>query len=535
MKKIRGLITGLIIGSMILGMSSPAYGFSENESRSVENFFIEANMLKGNGSEYGLDALPTRMEGTIILIRILGKESEAQALASEPCPFTDVPDWAVGYANYAYNSGITKGISETLFGTYEPMTAQQYNTLLLRTVGYDDNQGDFNWDSAVETAGEEEILPTDMVDWYESQSNEYTKRDLLESSFCYLEVSMHDDETANSLIDQLIENGIVSRALADKYGVAVQEVHSFVTNLSEDDYFDLTVQDNNTIQVTGSSNDTNKKWILIQVENVETEREVTTRYFEKNSNNQYNYSFSTTLPMGEYYLNFYGNSEKYHTYTSIFLNSLKIKVSKEGVSFLSAPTYGQNLRIYLGNEVNHEDEIMTLTTRATKDVDELMITTAEEITIGCSSDYERIKAIHDWVSENIYYDKDYLDGTTQNTNINAYSVLKNKYAVCSGYANLTKDLISALGIPCKEVIGFALGYGDEKRWEDVDLFNVVPNHVWNEAYVDGRWVIIDTTWDSQNRYSEGVFTTGNGSSSLYFDVSMPFFSLTHKSTPIETL
>jgi transglutaminase/protease-like cytokinesis protein 3 len=61
----------------------------------------------------------------------------------------------------------------------------------------------------------------------------------------------------------------------------------------------------------------------------------------------------------------------------------------------------------------------------------------------------------------------------------------------------------------------------------VDLRKGEPNHVWNEAYVDGRWVIVDTTWDSANKYENGNFYDGH-MSMLFFDVSVPFLSNTHR-------
>lgn len=29
------------------------------------------------------------------------------------------------------------------------------------------------------------------------------------------------------------------------------------------------------------------------------------------------------------------------------------------------------------------------------------------------------------------------------------------------------------------------------------------NHAWNEFWLNGRWVILDTTWDSQNTWKNG--------------------------------
>ena len=56
----------------------------------------------GYGEGFDLQRPPTRMEALIMLIRLLGEESEALSCTAYQ-PFTDVPDWALPYAAYAYS------------------------------------------------------------------------------------------------------------------------------------------------------------------------------------------------------------------------------------------------------------------------------------------------------------------------------------------------------------------------------------------------------------------------------------------------
>ena len=58
----------------------------------------------GYGEGFDLEKAPTRMEALIMLIRLLGEESEALTCTAYQ-PFTDVPDWALPYAAYAYSKG----------------------------------------------------------------------------------------------------------------------------------------------------------------------------------------------------------------------------------------------------------------------------------------------------------------------------------------------------------------------------------------------------------------------------------------------
>ena len=61
-------------------------------------------------------------------------------------PFTDVPAWAGPYVGYAYENGLTKGVSDTAFGSKETVTAAEYLTFVLRALGYD-SETDFQWDA----------------------------------------------------------------------------------------------------------------------------------------------------------------------------------------------------------------------------------------------------------------------------------------------------------------------------------------------------------------------------------------------------
>lgn len=529
MKRIRKIGAILITITLLLTAVTPAFAFSENESRSIESFFIESKLLKGDGGSYGFEKTPTRMEGIVILIRLLGKEAEAMQLQQLPCRFQDVPNWAVGYANYAYEENISKGVSDTLFGTNDVMTAQQFNTLLLRTIGYDDGQGDFRWDRSVDKANELGILPVDLADRYEARSK-YTKRDLMETAFCYLEAEYKGE--AVTLIRSLLDSGVIADELAKDYGLAVERWDGITTNVNESDSstFEL---NKDTLSVFGRTTDENKKYILALIRNKETDAEKTEKVSAVDAGGEYDLTFPLySLAVGQYYVDLYASNERYQTYTSFLLSSVIIEVTKTGEYFVPAPVYGQNLRFYKGNQLREQDSTLTLKTRLDSRDADAVKALASEITKGCGSDYEKLQAIHDWVAGNIYYDKDFFNGKTKTTNIDTMSVLKNRYAVCSGYSNLIKDLAAASGIPCRQVVGFALGITTKGGWENVDPAKTIPNHVWNEAYVDGRWVIIDATWDSGNKYEGGKLTAGEVSR-LYFDTTVQFLSNTHMSMDFE--
>lgn len=107
------------------------------------------------GSGYELELPPTRIQGLIMFLRLIGEEEAALAYTG-PVPFTDVPDWCKCYVGYALEKGYAKGYPNGTFGTLEGLTGQQYITFLLRVLGYRDSgeEPDFDYGQAIARAGE---------------------------------------------------------------------------------------------------------------------------------------------------------------------------------------------------------------------------------------------------------------------------------------------------------------------------------------------------------------------------------------------
>ena len=100
------------------------------------------------------------------------------------------------------------------------------------------------------------------------------------------------------------------------------------------------------------------------------------------------------------------------------------------------------------------------------------------ITSGMS-DFDKAKAIHDYLVMNVDYDyANYRANTIPAESYTALGALKNKYAVCAGYAKAFKLLCELAGLECDYVTGTAGG-----------------PHAWNQVKVSGKWYNVDVTWD----------------------------------------
>ena len=158
MKKLISLILAL---TMLFSLTPSAFAAGRNFSRE-EKIASELKFLglfKGvSETNFALGRAPTRVESLVMLIRLLGKETEALNFSGKH-PFTDVPSWAEKYVAYGFEKKLTNGISKTKFGSGNPASAEMYLTFVLRALGYTDGAGaDFEWDKPYALANSSGLL-----------------------------------------------------------------------------------------------------------------------------------------------------------------------------------------------------------------------------------------------------------------------------------------------------------------------------------------------------------------------------------------
>ena len=179
----------------------------------------------GYGSGYDLEAAPTRIQGLILFLRLIGEE-EAALASTAACPFTDVPDWCRPYVAYAYAQGYTKGMDEKggIFGTNDTLTAGQYVTFLLRALGYRDSgeAPDFTWDTALERAVELGVLTPGEEAMLTSET--FLRAQVVYLSYFALDAPCQDG--SGTLLERLVSGGILDGAVASvvRSGVEVSRL-----------------------------------------------------------------------------------------------------------------------------------------------------------------------------------------------------------------------------------------------------------------------------------------------------------------------
>lgn len=104
----------------------------------------------------------------------------------------------------------------------------------------------------------------------------------------------------------------------------------------------------------------------------------------------------------------------------------------------------------------------------------------KKITTPSMSDFEKEKAIHDYIVNNTRYDNENFEkNTTPIESHTAYGVFNNKVAVCEGYAIAMKKMLDEANVESIIVIGKADKY----------------DHAWNMVKLEDGWYHVDPTWD----------------------------------------
>lgn len=158
------------------------------------------------GSGYELELPPTRIQGLIMFLRLIGEEEAALAY-SGPVPFTDVPDWCKCYVGYAVEKGYAKGYPNGTFGTLEGLTGQQYITFLLRVLGYRDSgeAPDFDYGQAIAQAGELGVVTAGEQELLNAPR--FLRSEMVYFSYYTLLTGPKDGDDA--LLAYLVEAGVV--------------------------------------------------------------------------------------------------------------------------------------------------------------------------------------------------------------------------------------------------------------------------------------------------------------------------------------
>lgn len=144
-----------------------------------------------------------------------------------------------------------------------------------------------------------------------------------------------------------------------------------------------------------------------------------------------------------------------HPYNSF--SKIKIKYNTKGEFTIT------NEKLYDSKQINQINKV----------VDDFISTNIDKK----ANIKDNLKKIHDYIIDTTDYDKLKTNNIKDNTyqSQNAYGVLIEHYGICSGYSDTMAIFLNKLNIPNYKISN--------------------NEHIWNLAFIDGKWLHIDLTWD----------------------------------------
>ena len=226
--------------------------------------------------------------------------------------------------------------------------------------------------------------------------------------------------------------------------------------------------------------------------------------------------------------------ETYNGYFSLYLDNensfyaIRLKSGADGISFPDVSEVIGRSRAVAENPVHTSPAVTAkFITRdgSTEKVPEILSqikNISDKICEGIDSDYDKLRAISQWVSANIYYDHPAYKAGIPDACLSLEYMLDKHSSVCGGYSNMTSALCAAQGIYCVNINGEALnnGYCYAETGKGV-------HHEWNYAVIDGRGIWVDSGWNSYNTVSMGGTYSSDDIGYFYFDIGSEIFALNH--------
>nr|WP_244386687.1 transglutaminase-like domain-containing protein [Raoultibacter timonensis] len=146
------------------------------------------------------------------------------------------------------------------------------------------------------------------------------------------------------------------------------------------------------------------------------------------------------------------------------------------------------------------------------DAESLVVEEANKLSEGARNQADVLKAVYDWIVENVSYDNEKAKSVVNGTIADGYlpdpdATMQSKTGICFDYASLAAAMLRSQGIPCKIITGY-----------------VSPDsiyHAWNMVYLNGEWISAKVSVKS-NTWTRVDFTFAAGGATDYAGDGMTY-------------
>ena len=454
MKRSLGSLRIFLIVVILLGTTSIVFT-PATQARDLINHEAEARTLQALGLFSGTDQgfeltrVPSRVEGAVMLVRLLGK-GEYAIHQNFPHPFKDVPAWANPYIGYMYTAGLTAGTGPLTFSPDLPLTTNQYLSFVLRSLGYSDQNGDFQWDKAIDKSADIGLIDSSTRKELETS---FRRDEMVLVSYLSLKNNLKDSNY--TLLQKLVEvDKVVSPINAQAAGLYNPQPRDHI-------------------------NETSNGYLISNQDEL-----------------KYALAAAMLKLKTDFVLNFYKYlGDPWNDFETETNKAMELISQKTGVKdLLSRWEYSgtiEKLNIKMQYRYNQESFAQELVKNEA--VQEKVTEIISAYIKPGMTEYDKERVLHDYIINHSEYDyENLMNNTIPNDSFTPYGILILGRGVCQGYAEAFALLGKEAGLECQAVIGEAYG------------FNQWNGHAWNIVKIGDRYYHLDVTFD------DPVVQDGNG-------------------------
>ena len=528
------IVVGTTLVNTVYANKIPAVsmGQAEKEAQSL----YRLGLFLGTNKGFALEEIPTRLQGVIMLVRMMGEE-EAAKNCTYTHPFKDVPAWGDRYVAWAYAKKYTAGTSATTFSSTENMTAQHYLAFTIRALGYGN---DTIYANTVSDAVNFGLIPEGV---YKDASIPFLRADVV--NITYTALTTIEKASGLPLYQVLINKGAIDPDIANSMFAPEedevipdieddgnkedsnedQEQNNPVTSIDDildflgyggsklpkgdgisnppKKYYRITNTNNNNSQYTAeikgnqiiiSVNESDYLTLSISLNEIIELKEVAPEIYKSKQNQvgelyihspQNNFSESITIPDLKYgyYFELVVEVEEDNVLKTV-MDKIWVKGARDNWYFEGMEKVNSNKSLMEAAD-NVPNETWLKQRKPNEIKNEILSLIGEK----SRTDYETGRRVYNWVSTNISY--------VRSAPSDSKTVLETREANCGGYVQLMADALAVYGIPTRMIAGEML-FGSL-----VDSFsnNSEVSHGWIEFYdsSSGRWIVCDPTFGQNAR------------------------------------
>ena len=157
MRNLKRALSLLLSSTMVLGMvvmGGSAAGYQDVDASNDNQEAIEVLQAVGimsgvdDAGNFNPDGSLTRNEMAVVMAHLLNLDYDYYRGVNT---FSDVPEWAAPYVAACVAEGVTAGIGNGLYGGDQQITAAQASLMIMKALGYFQNQEDFGDDWQIAT------------------------------------------------------------------------------------------------------------------------------------------------------------------------------------------------------------------------------------------------------------------------------------------------------------------------------------------------------------------------------------------------